>query len=234
MVDPAECAELEIGNQGLQVRMPGGATLQVMVPDVNPSDIAITKSLLSQGGAALAPLIPVFNLIDAMLAVKDFAEAVPGLITDPSALVSAIEGLIEKIAKLAQLVPQLSVPFLVVDLIDVGITALNGFVTQLEAVVAQEIKIAAAIQKANDTGNAALLEVTVCATDINAKVKQGISEGLGPLNSFFGVLSLFLQLIGQAPIPSIDELGDDAQGAIDVLRGVVDTLSAVRDAIPVP
>ena len=235
MADPPDCVTLTIGNQSAQVRLPGGAALSVMVPDLNPSNLAITKSLLSQGNAALAPLLPVFNIIDALLAVKDFAEAVPGLITDPSALVEAIGALIEKISKLAQLIPQLSVPFLVVDLIDVGITALDGFVTELEVVIAQETAIAAAITKANiPPVNAALLEVTVCATSIVASQKQGLEEGLGPLNSFFSLLSIFLGLIGQAPIPSIDELGPDSQAAIDALRDTIDVLQAIRDAIPLP
>lgn len=235
MADPPDCVTLTLGNQGAQIRLPGGAALSVMVPDINPSDLAITKNLLAQGNAALAPLLPVFNIIDALLAVKDFAEAVPGLLTDPSALVSAIESLIEKIAKLAQLVPQLSVPFLVVDMIDVAITALNGFVTQLEIVVQQELRIAAAVVKANTAPvNAALLEVTVCADSINAATKQGISEGLGPLNTLFGLLSIFLGLIGQPPIPDVAELGDDTAEAIASLRAVVDLLQGIRDAIPLP
>ena len=235
MADPPDCVELVLGNQGAQVRLPGGAALSVMVPDINPSDLAITKSLLSQGNAALAPLLPVFNIIDALLAVKDFAEAVPGLITDPSALVDAIAALIEKISKLAQLIPQLSVPFLVVDLIDVGITALNGFVTELDKIVQQEIRIAAAITKANtEPANPALLEVTVCASEIVASTKQGLSEGLGPLNTFFGILSIFLGLIGQPPIPDVSDLGDDAAAAIAALKDPVKVLQDLRDAIPIP
>ncbi len=235
MADPPDCAVITIGNQGLQVRLPGGAALSVMVPDINPSDLAITKSLLAQGNAALAPLLPVFNIIDALLAVKDFAEAVPGLLTEPDALIAAIGALIEKISKLAQLIPQLSVPFLIVDLLDVGITALNGFVTELEKIIAQETAIAAAITKANiPPVNAALLTVTTCATDQVASAKQGLEEGLGPLNSFFGLLSIFLGLLGQEPIPSISDLGPDSQAAIDALRGSIDILQAIRDAIPLP
>lgn len=206
-----------------------------MVPDINPSDLAITKSLLSQGNAALAPLLPVFNIIDALLAVKDFAEAVPGLITDPTALIDATAALIEKISKLAQLIPQLSVPFLVVDLIDVGITALNGFVTELEKIVEQETAIAAAITKANTPPvNTALLEVTVCATEINDATKQGLEEGLGPLNTFFGVLSIFLSLIGQPPIPDVADLGEDSAAAIAALQDTVKLLQDIRNAIPLP
>lgn len=235
MADPPDCAVITIGDQTAQVRLPGGAALSVMVPDIAPSDLGITKSLLGQGNAALAPLLPVFNIIDALLAVKDFAEAVPGLITEPDALIEAIGALIEKISKLAQLIPQLSVPFLIVDLIDVGITALNGFVTELEKIITQETAIADAITKANTPPvNTALLEVTTCATAQVASAKQGLEEGLGPLNSFFSLLSIFLGLIGQEPIPAIDDLGPDAQGAIDALRGAIDVLQAIRDAIPLP
>ncbi len=235
MADPPDCVTLTLGNQGAQVRLPGGAALSVMVPDLNPSDLAITKSLLAQGNAALAPLLPVFNIIDALLAVKDFAEAVPGLLTDPTALVDAIAALIEKITKLAELIPQLSVPFLVVDLIDVGITALNGFVTELNKIVQQELNIAAAITKANTAPlNPSLLDVTTCASDLVAQTKQGLEEGLGPLNTFFGLLSIFLGLIGQPPIPDVSDLGDDAAAAISTLEDTVKLLQDIRAAIPLP
>jgi len=218
----------------LKITMPGGAVIPVMVPEINPNSLQITKALLGQASGAMAPLVPVFNIIDAVLSIKDFAEAVPGLITNPTAIVEAIEKLIQKIAKLAGLIPQLSVPLMVLDLIDVAIEALNGLVTQLEAVIVQEAKIAAASLKATEPGNDALLEVVACAEAINLQVKNGISEGLGPLNSFFGMINIFLSLIGLQPIPDLaGGLPDDSEAAIDSLRDVVKILQDLRATIPI-
>ena len=230
-----ECVEVSIGDQSLQIRMPGGAAIPVMVPHPSPSNLQITKALMGQASGALAPLVPVFNIIDAILAIKDFADSVPGVVTDPGAVVEAIGALAEKVAKLAQLIPQLSVPFMVLDLVDVAIAALDGIVTQLEAVVAQEAKIAAATLKAAEPGNEALAGVVACATDLNATTKAAIAEGLGPLNSLFGVINIFLGLIGAPEIPDLSgPLPDNTQEAVEALAGVVEVLQTVRSSIPVP
>jgi hypothetical protein len=232
-----DCVEVEIGGQGQTVRLPGGPTLQVMVPQIAPDGIQVTKNLLTQASAALAPLMPVFQIIDAILAIKAFADAVPDSVGPPfnvTAVIQALAGVSKKVAKLASLIPQLAVPLLVVDVIDVVIQALNGAVTQLEAVVVQEAKIAAALTKATETGNDALLQVVACADDFNVATRNGISEGLGPLNSLFGVLNLFLGLIGAPEVPALDDLPDDAQQAIDQLKSVVDLLQNLRDSIPIP
>lgn len=220
--------------QDLKVRLPGGPTLQVMVPNICPSGLQIAKNLLTQANAALAPLAPIFNIIDALLAVKDFAEAVPGLLTDPGALIEAIAKLIEKISALAQLIPQLSIPFLIVDLIDVIIAVLDGVITELAKIVEQELKIAAAGLRAAEPGNASLIPIVECATDLNIQLKLQLGQGLAPLNSLFGVLNLFLGLIGAPEIPPLDDLPEDASEAIESLTVVVEALQKARDAIPIP
>ena len=228
------CPSTSGASQDQQIRFPGGLTLQVMVPQIVPSGLQVTKNLLSQASSALAPLAPLFNLIEAMLAVKDFAEAVPSLLTDPTALIQAIVNLIEKISALVSLIPQLSVPVLIVDLFDVVIGALNGVIEELEKVVAQEARIQAAVAKAQEAGNEALLDSITCANSINDQVKAGISAGVAPLNPLFGVMNLFLGLIGAPEIPSIDNLPNDSSEAIEQLSDLVDALYIARDAIPIP
>lgn len=229
-----ECVDVAIGDQSLKVTLPGGAVIPVMVPEVFPSELQIAKALIGQASGAMAPLVPVFNLIDAMLSVKDFAEAVPGVITDPGALVSAIEKLIEKITKLAGLIPQLSVPLMLLDLIDVTITALGGVVTQLEAVAVQTAKIATSEALAAEPGNESLLEVVDCAKGLLAKMNAGISEGLGPINSFFAMINIFLGLLSLGQIPDLSALPEDTAEAIEALGAVVKLLQDLRATIPIP
>lgn len=228
------CPSSTGADQSTKIRFPGGATLQVLTSQTIPNGLQVTKSLLSQASSALAPLAPIFNLIDALLAVKEFAEAVPKLLTDPTALAEAIINLVEKIAKLASLIPQLSVPLLIVDLFDVVIGALDGVVTELEKVVAQEARIQAAIAKAQESGNEALQDSIDCANDINDQVKAGIAAGVAPLNPLFAVMNIFLGLIGAPEIPSIENLPDDASEAVEYLGDFVDILQNARDAIPIP
>lgn len=228
------CPTIAVANQGLSVRVPGGVLLSVSVSETSPTPLAISKNLITQANAVLAPLSPIFTLIDAMLAVKDFAEAVPGLLTDPGALVEAIDKLVTNIGKLAGLVPQLSVPFLVVDIIDVVIEILAGIRVTLEALIDQNVKIAAAGLAAAEPGNEALGPIVTCAQDLNAQIQADLAAGSAPLNQFIGVLNLFLSLIGAPEIPSLDDLGDSPEEGLVVITEFETILRTARDAIPLP
>lgn len=231
-----ECPSLNVSPQGLLIRTPGGGELSVMTPIITPNGLQVAKPFLGQVNAALSPLIPVFNIIDAILSIKDCIGAVPKAITSlsPKPITDCISDLAEKTAKLANLIPQLSVPLMIVDIVDALISTLNGVIDELEAIVVQEAKIAAASTVASQPGNEALASIVQCSTDVVAVQKQGLAEGFGPLNSLIGVLNLFLELIGLSPLPNLADLPEDSQEAIDSLRSVVGLLETLRDSIPVP
>lgn len=225
-------------SQGLQIRMPGGAVLSVMVPELNPDDLSVTKNLLAQANGALAPLQPIFKIIGAILSVMDVINAIPDTLgppPDPTALLQKIPALAEKVADLAALIPQLSTPIMVLDIIDVLITTLEGIVAQYTAIIAQDVKIAAARATAAEPGNTALVAIVDSAQELNDSLKAEAAAGLGGVNALLGVLNLVLALIpGVDPIPPLDDVGDDAEAAIEVLDGFVVLLRGIRDTIPVP
>ncbi len=231
-----ECPSIDSSSQGLLIRMPGGAELSVMTADVTPSRIRVAKNLLTQANGALAPLTPVFNIIDAVLSLKDCVEAIPKAITSlsPTPITDCIEDLVKKTAKLANLIPQLSTPIMIIDAINALISSLRGVIDQLEAILIQEIKIAAAALKANEPGNEALEPIIECGRDLVAVQKSGISDGLGPLNALIGVLNVFLELIGFDPLPNLADLPADTQESIDELDAAVKVLEDFRDTIPIP
>ena len=62
---------------------------------------------------ALTPLVPVFNIIDTVVAVFNCIKAIPdslGPPPDPTALAACLPDLAEKVDKLLKLIPQLSLP----------------------------------------------------------------------------------------------------------------------------
>lgn len=229
------CPSVSVSDQGLRIRMPGGAQLSVATPAIAPSSLMVSKNLIGQVNAALAPLSPLFNLIDALLAVKDFAEAVPGVLTDPSALAQAISDLITKIDALASLVPQLSVPLMVVDIIDVTIEVLNGFKTTLQAIADQNERILQSELAAAEPGNEALIPIVECAKGVSGQLQESLVAGAAPLNRFIGLLNLFLGLIGVPEIPELGgDLTSDPEAGITVIEAFQEVLTTVRDAIPIP
>lgn len=238
MTVTVECPTVVSSSQGLQIRMPGGATLSVMTPEINPDSLSVSKNLMTQANAALAPLQPIFKIIGAILSVKDAIDAIPDTLgppPDPTALVEKIAAMAEKIAELASLIPQLSTPIMVLDIVDVIITALEGIVGQYTAIIAQDVRLAAARGTAAQPGNEALLEVVDCAQAINDQLKVEAAASLEGIGGLLVVLNLVLELIpGVDPIPPLTDIGDDAAAAILTLNDFVGLLRMVRDTIPVP
>jgi len=87
------CVELTVAPQQLSVTFPGGATLTPGLPDLGiPDPLQLAKQLLGQANTALAPLAPVFNLIDVALALFNAVKAIPDAIfhLDPSKITDAL------------------------------------------------------------------------------------------------------------------------------------------------
>jgi len=228
------CIDLKVTSQELCITFPGGAEMCVQIPGV-PDPTDVSKQLLAQANAALTPLVPVFNIIDAILALFKCVKAIPdslGPPPDPTKLAECIPDLAEKIDKLLKLIPQLSIPVLIAGLIDVILFYLEGLRGQLKAIIAAQVRIAAAATRAAELGNVQLRTVVDCATGAMDAYLQNLNEGMKPLNRLVGLLNLFLQLAGLPTIPDLANLGDDAEAALAPLDAVIESLKTVRAGLP--
>lgn len=233
----AACVEVKVGKQDLCVTFPGGAEMCVQLPSVSiPDPSELSKQLMAQANAALAPLVPVFNIIDVVIALFNAVKAIPealGPPPDPSKLAKVMPELAQKASKLLKLVPQLSIPLMVVGLIDVLLAFLEGTRNQLKAIVDAQVKIAQAATRAAELGNVQLTAIVDCANaNIEAQMKN-LGESAAPVNRLVAIINIFMELAGLGKLPDLANLGTDAQQALGVLDGVVDTLKQARSAIPV-
>ena len=231
------CIEIKVGKQDLCVTFPGGAEMCVQLPSVSvPDPSELSKQLMAQANAALAPLMPVFNIIDTVIALFNCVKAIPDALgppPDPSKLAKCLPDVSKKVSKLLKLIPQLSVPLMIVGLIDVLLTFLEGIRGQLKAVIAAQVRIAAAATRAAELGNVQLTTIVDCANaNIEAQMKN-LGESAAPVNRLIGVINLFVELAGLPKLPDLSDLGDDAQAALGSLDPLVDQLKAARSAIPV-
>jgi hypothetical protein len=231
------CIAIPVAPQDLRVTFPGGAEVAVQLPTVGvPDPMELSKQLMAQASAAMAPLIPVFNVIDVVLALFNTVKAIPdslGPPPDPTALAETIPDLTEKANKLLGVIPQLSVPLMIVGLVDVVLAFLAGLRGQLAAIVAAQARIAQAGARAAELGNPHLQTVVDRATaNLQAQV-QNLAAGAAPVNPLIGVINLFMELIGLEGLPDLTDLGDDAGAALAPLDALVDQLTAARAAIPV-
>lgn len=229
-----ECPELATLERDLRALLPGGVLLQVQIPSIDVSGIELALQMMQQLSSAAAPLTPVFNIIGAVLAIKEFTDTFTSFPPDPTALANAIQEIIEKTAALAQLVPQLSVPLMVLGMLDAILALLAGIIEELEALVALQERIANAQLIVDLTGNEALLEAISCAQSLLGARQTNLENALGPASTFIGLINAFGELIPGFPVvPDIGELPPDAGDAIDAVEDLITLLQAVRDTIPI-
>lgn len=232
-----DCPIITPSNQSLCVELPGGSLVCAQLNVLNPDDFAVSKQLLAQVNAALAPLTPVFNIIDAILAIKECVEAIPDALgppPDPAAMAACIPDLAKKVEALLSLIPGVSVPRMVVDILDVLIVTLNSLISQLRDILVKEALTLQAGTKAAQPGNESLLLIVECSEDFNLALRLEVAAGIEPLNRLIGITNLFLELIGLDPIPDLADLPADTQESIDQLRVVTKLLTDLRNAIPIP
>jgi hypothetical protein len=205
--------------------LPGGPTL-------------VHQDLATVAQPALAPLMPLFDIIDAVVTAIGVVQAIPDALgppPDPSGLLSLMPKLVEKLEKLLTLVPQLSVPLTAVGLVDGVITALEQARSQLVALMAQAERIATAQARAAELGDPDLARLVGCAQDSLAQETANVGRSLGPVGGVLGILRLLLGLIGGPEVPDLSSMdGLPLDGAIAALDELIAALRTVRDAIPLP
>lgn len=204
------------------------------VGDLDLGDpLKILQGFLAQINTALAPLSPFFTVFDVIVAIFDCIKAIPetlGPPPDPTALANAIARLIEVIAKLLGLLPQMSVPKLVKQIIIVIATALLAFQRELLSLVRGLEYIATMATYAAKPGNEALNLVISCAQGRVDIRMENLNAAVAPLNRLLGILNLFMDLaqmpeemrppsfsgFGNAPSEALVPLGEFAQKLLDI------------------
>ncbi|PID38257.1 MAG: hypothetical protein CSA65_09655 [Proteobacteria bacterium] len=207
------------------ITLPGGVSMESI-------------NLMEQIQPALTPLMPVFDIIDTVVAVFNCIKAIPdslGPPPDPTALAACIPELAEKVAKLLKLIPQLSLPLTIVGIIDLIIDTLRQARSLLLHLQAQMQQIAGAIDRATELEDAGLMAITSCAQANVAQEAANVGKSLAALGKLIGLLNIFLELVGAPTVPDLSDLaGSPLDEVVPPLDAIVDQLTQVRDMVPVP
>lgn len=232
------CIDIDVVPGEVCVTFPGGAEICATLPDiVPPQPDKYIRALFAQVNSALAPLQPIFNIIDAIVAVFDCIKAVSTL--DPVEIINCIPNLADKVAALLNLLPQLSLPALIAGLLEVLILYMQGTRNQIVRAIELLQRVLDAETAATRPGNIALARVLPCALDDLDKLFQWQNEANKPVNRLIGVINLFLEIIGLSrfKIPCIGSLLADLpqlEAAIDLIDLLIELLRIIRLAIPIP
>lgn len=205
--------------------MPGGATLEGV-------------DVLAYAQPALAPLVPMFRVMEVLVAVKNCIEGAVDLANvppDPTKLLDCIPVLTEKLAQILAMLPQFSIPAMVVTLLDCILGELNRLRSYITGIIAQVQRALDVIQRASELGDANLSLIGVCASDRTAAQLDDRLKALIVLGRILGFIRLFLELVPGAPVDLVPDLSTILDSAIeDVLSPLdagIEALTILRDAV---
>lgn len=220
---------------GLCIRFPGGFTLCLPDPRIG-HPLTQIEEMLKQFSAGLMPLAPFFNILAVVVAIIDVIKAIPGLIgppPDPVAFMKALEKLLEAAGKLLSLIPQVSIPIFVKDILAAVAFFLRALATELGAFVAQASRIAESATLAADLGLPSLSVEVSCAQDAFDLEMANLNESLGMLAQLLGLVNLLLGLAGLPEISVDLTTSDDPQEAVNAMLRVAQALDDAAGLIPV-
>lgn len=201
-----------------------------------PGGISIERiNLMEVIQPLLAPLMPVFNIIDTIVAIVNCIKAIPDVITDPTAIGECLQELGKKIGNLLQLVPQLSLPLLLVGLIELLITTLDQVRGEFLHLQRQMTQISGAIDRAKELEDEGLMMLAQCAQANVAQEAANLGKSLASLGKLIGLINLFMGMLGLPEIPDFGDLADrPLDQVVDPLDELVKILKAARQGIPIP
>lgn len=190
--------------------------------------------LLESIQPAIAPLVPMFNIIESIVAVKACVEAATEM-PDPTALINCLPGLRAAIDKLLKLLPQVALPIMLINLIDCIIGELEKLRRFVLGLIAQFERITAILEKAAELDNPNLNLIAICATDRLAATLSDKMKALIVLGRLLGALGGLLELIGidSNLVPDFGKISGAAlDEIIEPLDSAIESLTTLRDQIP--
>ena len=234
------CIDVDAVPGNLCVTFPGGAEVCASLPSANvPVIDDLMRQMFAQVNTALAPLTPIFNIIDAVIAVFDCVKAISTL--NPQEILNCIPNLAEKIAELLNLIPQVSLVALVADVIDMLILYFKGIRNQILRQLAYYLRILDAQLAATRPGNIALARVLPCALEDLDQLLNWQNQSASPLNRLIGVVNVFLEIIGLGKLgiplyapPSSAISQEEFEQSVILIDKTIELLVYIRLAIPIP
>jgi hypothetical protein len=226
--------------RGLCVVFPGGSSICATAGLETGDASTVVRSFVGQLSTGLAPVQPTLTLIETALAIKDCLMAIPAMFSvppQPQRFSEGLASLLAAIDKLLQLLPQVWVPRMVAQIINVLIYSLLAQREEIAVLSRQLARIAASLTKAAKPGNHALVLAIDCAQASYDVSLQNLSAGVEPINQLVHVVNALLDL-AQVPIefrvPSFDHLGTDLEVALVGIDAAVAFLQVLADVLPPP
>lgn len=200
--------------------------------------LMVLQGFLSQINTALAPLSPIFTIFDVVVAIVGCVKAIPDTLgppPDPTALINAIQKLLKVLSKLLGMLPQMSVPVMVKQILTIIATTMLAFQRELLSIVRALELVTAAATAAAKTGNEALNLVVSCAQGRVDIRMANLNTATAPINRLIGIVNLLMDL-AQIPDdsrpPLFSGFGNSAADALVPLGKFAQVLLDIAALLP--
>ena len=222
----AFCVNVEAGFDPKSIRFPGGLEINQFIPNVIPPlKQEIATDLIGKLNTALAPLQPVFNVIEVVLAIFECLKAVATF--DPAEIAKCFPNLAQRINALLALLPQFSLPFLIADVITCIIDLLEAQILVIQDLLSFKADILDAVELNGQLAHITLDAGIDCAEAHLSAILDNLNANQAPLNRLIGIINAFLKLLGLPCIPGLSALSIDVS-ATAYLVVILDILAYIR------
>lgn len=240
-VDGLVCLELDAAPSGLDVCFPGGFCLSHVWQGINniPRGADLPLQFFGQIGPAMAFLSPLFSVLDTVLAIYKCVVAIPDSILqlDPAGLFECMPALVELINQLISMVPQMSLPRMVRQIL-VGLAQLlQGVASDFQFLIAQFQRVLDAIDNAADLNDSTLNDFLTCRQNTLSNQALNTVEALGGVGKIILLANIFIGLFGgDTEIPCFGDVVDltALDGTVDILLELAEYLLQLAALIPDP
>ena len=230
------CITLAESPGELCVEFPGGARVCATLGFEIGDQGTISRSFLGALNSAMAPLQPIFNVLDVIKGIFDCLQAIPDCLgppPDPTALINCLPDLKKKIDALLKLLPTFSVPIMVKALIQVVITSLQGLRADMAALIAQAGRLEFASIRAAELGNVQLSFAVDCENGNMERQLEYLNASLTPTSRLIGLINVFLGLADKDCIRiPLNPLGEISEAVLAPIDAAISFLEGVKAAIP--
>ncbi len=205
--------------------LPGGVTIQRI-------------NLIEVIQPLLAPLMPLFEIVDTIVAIFNCVKAIPdslGPPPDPTVLAACIPELGEKVAQLLKLIPQLSLPILLKQICKLIVHTLKEARDALVHLQRQLERILNAVDRATDLEDSGLMAIIACAQENVGQEAANVGKMLASLGRLIGLVNLFFGILGLPEVPDLSDLaGKPLNAVIAPLDALIKVFENAGNAVPAP
>lgn len=217
---PALPEDLKIRFFGATISFPSSG-----IPD--PGDQA--AKILTIANAVAAGAQPIFDIIDAALALKKVFDAVKSL--DPIAIGNVLGDFFKLLDKLAKYLPPVAIPVFMHDVVKATRIYAEQVKNQVEKIIEEQSAIDVARERATLLQNESLGKVCDCTKENLDLQMLALQNNGAPLNRLIALINVLGALAGQDVIPPMTIKQNPAE-AIAPLAALVETLRTIENVLP--